>query len=196
MTDASDTRSEIIDAAYAVLVERGYDGFTTKAVADRAGRNQSLVHYYFDTKRDLLLGLFEDGLADIDVEVEALATDDDPTSRLLSLATFMVGTDTGEDDFKRVLLELRAQAPYHDELRDVLERDREFLEGFVADIVEEGIERGEFRDVDVETFAATYVTTILGAQTNIAVFGEDAHAERAVAGLEDIVDGYLVRDGE
>jgi AcrR family transcriptional regulator len=49
------TRTRIVDASVAVLVEVGLDGFTTPAVAGRAGVAQGSVFRYFPTKRDLLV---------------------------------------------------------------------------------------------------------------------------------------------
>lgn len=195
MTDESDTRTVILDAAYTVLVEHGYDGFTTQAVADEAGRNQSLVHYYFETKRDLVHALLEKGLADLEEQVERFSTDDDPTDRLVTLAEFMI--ETSDDDSlasKRVLLELVAQAPYDDALREAIADDRERIQTYIADVVREGIDRGKFRDVDVEEFAVTYETAIGGAQMNAAVFENEANDERLVAGLQSVVEEYLLRE--
>ena len=44
------TRTLILDAARDVLRESGYAGATTRAVADRAGVQLSLVHYHFRGK--------------------------------------------------------------------------------------------------------------------------------------------------
>lgn len=53
---ANRTRERLLDAAVAVLVERGLAGFTTPAVASLAGTAQGTVFRYFPTKRDLLVG--------------------------------------------------------------------------------------------------------------------------------------------
>jgi AcrR family transcriptional regulator len=41
------TRSRLLAAAAALIVERGWSAVTTRAVAERAGVNQALVHYHF-----------------------------------------------------------------------------------------------------------------------------------------------------
>ncbi|TDF94799.1 TetR/AcrR family transcriptional regulator [Paenibacillus piri] len=48
-----DKREKIIDAAYKVLAERGYDEASTKEIARTAGVAQGLIGYYFSNK-DLL----------------------------------------------------------------------------------------------------------------------------------------------
>ncbi|MCG8692909.1 MAG: TetR/AcrR family transcriptional regulator [Minwuiales bacterium] len=46
-------RAKILQAAEHVFAERGYDGATTAAIADRAGLPKANVHYYFGTKNAL-----------------------------------------------------------------------------------------------------------------------------------------------
>lgn len=53
------TRLRILDAAREVLLERGYGGTSTRAVADQAGVRLSLVHYHFGGKQALLVAVLE-----------------------------------------------------------------------------------------------------------------------------------------
>jgi TetR/AcrR family transcriptional regulator len=49
----------LLDAAEALLVDVGYAGVTVRALAERAGVNQGLVHYYFGSMEELLLQTLE-----------------------------------------------------------------------------------------------------------------------------------------
>jgi len=49
-----DTRTQILDAARDALAEDGYARTTTRAIAERAGVQLSLVHYHFGGKQRLL----------------------------------------------------------------------------------------------------------------------------------------------
>jgi AcrR family transcriptional regulator len=53
------TRSQIVAAARAVLADNGYAGTSTRAVADAADVQLSLVHYHFGGKRGLLAAVLE-----------------------------------------------------------------------------------------------------------------------------------------
>jgi AcrR family transcriptional regulator len=55
----------LLAAAEALLVEVGHAGITVRRLAERAGVNHGLVHYYFGSMQDLLLQVverFTDGL--------------------------------------------------------------------------------------------------------------------------------------
>jgi AcrR family transcriptional regulator len=52
------TRSDLMDAAEAVMREEGYAAVTSRRLAERAGLNQQTVYYYFQTMDDLLLAAY------------------------------------------------------------------------------------------------------------------------------------------
>jgi AcrR family transcriptional regulator len=53
------TRLRILDAARDLLVESGFGGTSTRAVAERADTQLSLVHYHFGGKQQLLAAVLE-----------------------------------------------------------------------------------------------------------------------------------------
>ena len=54
------TRDRIVDAAYEVLAEKGYDATTFKEIARSAEAAQGLIHYYFGSKDQLLLEVLKE----------------------------------------------------------------------------------------------------------------------------------------
>jgi AcrR family transcriptional regulator len=60
-TDESKTRTTLLDAAEAILLEDGYASVTSRRVAERAGVNAALVYYYFDSMDGLFVELFRRG---------------------------------------------------------------------------------------------------------------------------------------
>ena len=58
-----ETRDRILDAAHRVFTRRGTAGSRTQEIADEAGVNKALVHYYFGTKAALADAIFERALA-------------------------------------------------------------------------------------------------------------------------------------
>ena len=45
-----ETRARIVDAALALFGEYGFDGASTRDIAERAGVNAPAIGYYFDNK--------------------------------------------------------------------------------------------------------------------------------------------------
>jgi TetR/AcrR family transcriptional regulator, regulator of cefoperazone and chloramphenicol sensitivity len=50
-------RTALLQAAFDVIAEAGFEGLRTRAVAMRAGVNIATLHYYFPSKQDLIEGL-------------------------------------------------------------------------------------------------------------------------------------------
>jgi len=56
--DRGTTETAILDAAERVFAEAGFHGATTRAIAEGAGANPALIHYYFGTKEALYEAVF------------------------------------------------------------------------------------------------------------------------------------------
>jgi AcrR family transcriptional regulator len=53
-----DTETKILQVAETIFREKGYSGCKTQEIADRAGINKALLHYYFKSKRVLFERVF------------------------------------------------------------------------------------------------------------------------------------------
>lgn len=53
----TDSREKILQAAFTVLSRNGYENTSIKEIAEEAGVAQGLVHYYFKSKQQLVLGV-------------------------------------------------------------------------------------------------------------------------------------------
>ena len=56
---SSDTEQKILDAATDVFLEKGHDGARMQEIADKAGINKALLHYYFRSKQKLFRTVFK-----------------------------------------------------------------------------------------------------------------------------------------
>src|ERR1700744_766489 len=55
--DAGKRRAALLQAAFDVVAEVGFEGLRTRAVAQRAAVNIATLHYYFPSKQHLIEGL-------------------------------------------------------------------------------------------------------------------------------------------
>jgi|GEM_PF-1187766 len=203
VSDDASTREELLEAAYEVLVDPEIEGFTTAAVAEAAGRNQSLVHYHFDTKGDLVIDLFEYLHEVSDVPFDADGPAEAPRERLETLLLSLVWTEddaaphegTAEEarQFKRGLLWLSSKAVTDEELRAAMAADFESLWESVHATIEAGQAAGDFReDVDAEAATALFLAAAGGAQTWDAMYGEDARDDLVVDAMRTLIEEWLV----
>ena len=72
-----------LDAAQAIIIEKGTTDFTVQEVVDRSRQSLRSFYLQFDGKHELLLALFEDALSRSADQIRAAtATEDDPLGRL------------------------------------------------------------------------------------------------------------------
>ena len=183
---AGSSREAIMTATFTALSEHGYADITIQAIADEFEKSKSLILYHYDSKDALMTAFMEWILEEFLDRVEGDQSDD-PATRLRRMARLVIGVDeaNGTDAFHTALLELRAQAPYNEALRaQLVENDRRIRERIAAD-VREGIERGQFRPVDPESFAAAFRSAIEGAESHAVILGDDAPNETALAGIDE-----------
>jgi AcrR family transcriptional regulator len=102
------TTIAFMDAAEHLLFEVGYAGVTTRAVAEAAGVNHGLVHYYFGSMEELLTQTLERFVDQLAEALEALYDDPDLTfaDKWRLGSRFWVEEPTSR--FPKILLELLA----------------------------------------------------------------------------------------
>jgi len=55
-----DTKQKILESALAELKTKGRSGARLQSIADHCGVNKAMIHYYFNTKKELCDKVFED----------------------------------------------------------------------------------------------------------------------------------------
>lgn len=58
--ERNETEQKILAAAKEVFTEKGYEGARMQEIADKAGINKALMHYYFRSKDNLFHAIFKD----------------------------------------------------------------------------------------------------------------------------------------
>ena len=117
-TSARATAEEaLLDAAERLLVEVGHAGITTRGLAEEAGVNHGLVHYYFGTMEDLFVSVLERFTQRLIERQREMYASDEPFLKKWRRAMRYLETDF-ESGYQKVWLELQAMAWNHPELRD------------------------------------------------------------------------------
>ena len=110
----------LLDAAERLLVDIGYAGITTRKLAEEAGVNHGLVHYYFGSNEQLLVRTLERFTERLIARQRELYAADMPFAEKWRTAMrFLVAEDLA---YEKVWLELQALAWNDDALRERLAR--------------------------------------------------------------------------
>jgi AcrR family transcriptional regulator len=108
----------LMDAAERLLVEVGYAGITTRRLAEEAGVNHGLVHYYFGSNESLLVRALERFTERmIERQRELYAAESPFVDKWRTAMRYLVSEDLS---YQKVWLELQALAWNNTELQSRL----------------------------------------------------------------------------
>jgi AcrR family transcriptional regulator len=111
----------LLDAAERLLVQQGYAGITSRALASEAGVNNGLVHYYFGSMEEVLVQVLERFTERLIVRQRAMY--DGPGSFLEKWRTaWRFQEDDLRDGYSKIWLELQALAWNQPQLRERIAR--------------------------------------------------------------------------
>ena len=163
---AHDSRSQILDAAIALIAEAGIAGVHFPVVAERAGVSSSLPRYYFPTIRGLIAAALDRNaeltLARVERRAEAVA---DPLERLRDAYAYEVALDADLVRPNWVLWsELQRQSILHADRRSqAVDRLRGWM-AYDAELIGALQEDGRVaRDLDLTAATMRLVATLNGA---------------------------------
>jgi TetR/AcrR family acrAB operon transcriptional repressor len=146
---SEERKAQILDAAAAVFSREGFHQAPMADIADEAGLSKGTLYLYFESKDDLISALLEhfyrEALGSLP---EMVAAEGTATERLLKIGRSVV---SGMQDMLQTLplsFEFYAEAARQEQVRLFFKEYFAESYGFLSTIVEQGIERGEFRPVD------------------------------------------------
>jgi AcrR family transcriptional regulator len=127
----------LLDAAEHLLLEIGYAQITTRRLAERAGVNHGLVHYYFGSMEDLLLRAVERFTDQLIVRQKAMYAAESPFIEKWRQAMAFLDEDS-ESGYSKVRLEMQAMGWNNDAVRARLQAVHQQW----VDVVTPAFERG------------------------------------------------------
>ncbi len=142
-------RSQILRAARAVFIDKGFMAARVQDIARRAGLSKGAVYFYFDSKRDLLHALVEEEHATSLGFLEQAAGDTRPASvKLLDLGRRYLDYFAGLKSPPRFFILMSEMAIRDEEIRDRVQQMHQRFIDELAAIIAEGQAQGEFGPVD------------------------------------------------
>lgn len=175
----AERKEEILSAACEVVSEVGYKSVRVADVARRAGISTGSVHYYFDTKRDLMHAAFEWNFArSIERRRDLLEARQSPVQRLEAfIASYLPHDDTTIAAW-RVWVELWVEAIHDSDLQELNERVYGEWRRTVAAIIRDGQDQGMFRPDDPVHMANALIGMIDGLSLQVLMRSKAMTVER------------------
>jgi len=146
--------AELLSAALDLFVERGFAGTRLDDVAARAGVSKGTLYLYFENKEELFKALVRENIVErISAARDELSSFAGSSAELLRTLVNRWWREFGATQAGGISKLMMAESGNFPEItRFFVEEVIEPWHWLVGAVIERGIERGEFRPVDVETF--------------------------------------------
>lgn len=142
---APQRREQIVQALFDCLAEKGHETVTIKDIARKAGLHYGVIHYYFASKDDILSAMAERIVAKYGRLFRERVKSANRASQKLRVALgFLVDEFIFNRRLNRVFYNLVQMAFQREAVRVALRKQIRQYRGLVVELVQEGIERGEF----------------------------------------------------
>jgi AcrR family transcriptional regulator len=147
-----------LDAAERLLVEIGHEGITTRRLAEEAGANHGLVHYYFGSMENLLVRVLERFTERLIARQREMYAQDIPFIEKWRQAMRYLDEDR---PYQKIWLELTALSWNRPELREHIARVDEQWRSVLLEALEQAQREHEI-DVPNEALVSLVMTFNLG----------------------------------
>jgi AcrR family transcriptional regulator len=161
-------RSDIIQAAAQIIREKGYHGTSMQDIADAVQLQKASLYHHVTSKQEILFTILEQAMDLLIADMRAVVDSPLSPEEKLHLAMQVYMGRLAEDaDLSTVLLLEYRSLERKLKSRHIARRDR--YEGLWRQIIQEGVDRGVFRPVDVTVVSFA----ILGVQNWMITWFKD-----------------------
>jgi AcrR family transcriptional regulator len=179
-------RRELVLAAYQLIAESGLEELRTRDIAAKVGINISTLHYYFETKEDLIAAVV-DHMTELFRTLRApLAPGASALDELRHSFVTQMYRRRVEPSLELVVQEMMLRARRDEKVRARLELMLLGWNGYVESVIARGVREGDFaRDLDPKIAAAVVTSYSMGSNLQHGVrpstFPEEGGYERLVS---------------
>jgi AcrR family transcriptional regulator len=158
----SSTRARILDATVEVMAEVGLDRVRGRVVADRAGVNPALVHYYFGTMAALVVEAAQHALVnDLGPSIEAFASRGTVQEGVAAILDWIV--EHGRTPGATILAEAMVKATRDPKFRSWSRNAARRFRALILERLEQGRDAGEIDSaLDLEATAMLLAAALDG----------------------------------
>lgn len=200
-TDKEAKRKQIIEAALQVFARQGLSNFKMADIAIEARVGKGTLYEYFRTKEELIIGSVSQFMLEFEQHVaERIMSIEGPSEKIRKLIEASLEFCLMNEERLNALLDFYAvgipRSGGQASLMDLSPRYQEVI-GWVAAVIQEGIDCGEFRRTDTRAAASTIVAVLDGLIFQAAIGVVSIKAGGMADKLCDVfLGGLLRRDNE
>jgi AcrR family transcriptional regulator len=156
-------RNQILDAATKVFVRLGFQHARMDDIVEESGLSKGTLYWYFKSKEDIINAisrrLFTGELENLEGLLEAEGT---VSERLMQLTNYRVAGLKRMSNLVPIIFEFYAVAVHQQWVKQFIGEYFKHFRGLLEDLINQGIDRGEFYPVNAAETAISFASMYEG----------------------------------
>jgi AcrR family transcriptional regulator len=165
-SNAKAKRTEITQALYRCIVKQGYVNTSVRDISKEAGMRNGLIHYYFESKDEILSELLQDIVEEYTQNLRSLAEenlDKSPRERLRLGIDYIFKNLVGNRDLTRTFYEFWNLSEHNEKLRKLLKGCYRKYMSNVEELISDCLRESGNSSINIHDLATFLVSAFEGA---------------------------------
>ena len=173
-----DTKESILRSAERLFAEKGFELTTVREIASKSGVNVAMIYYYFKTKEGLHQEIIEDSFNHLFRSLkEGVDQEKEPEEKIYDIIKVYIDFFFHHKDLHRIILRETVSRSGHIEMFVKKYISKNF--DLVHSIIQEGVQKGVFRELDTALSTFSLIGMILYYFTYQPIFTRLVSPEKA-----------------
>ena len=156
-------KAQILDAALAVIVQKGYENSRMDDIVVSSKMSKGAIYWYYKSKKEIYLSLVNHWVHNYSAVLNHIVdTDRSASDQLRSLFQYFIVQYEKDPVVFKALLEFWSMAGRDPEFNDKLQKVYSEFVNLISTIIQQGMDNGEFKNLDVDITAMSIMVNIEG----------------------------------
>ena len=187
-------KAQILDAALAVIVQKGYENSRMDDIVASSKMSKGAIYWYYKSKKEIYLSLVNHWVHNYSAVLNHIVdTDRSASDQLRSLFQYFIVQYEKDPVVFKALLEFWSMAGRDPEFNDKLQKVYSEFVNLISTIIQQGMDNGEFKNLDVDITAMSIMVNIEGIMWFTLFKLKNTSARKYIQTISDFILSGLIK---
>jgi AcrR family transcriptional regulator len=187
-------KAQILDAALAVIVQKGYENSRMDDIVASSKMSKGAIYWYYKSKKEVYLSLVNHWVHNYSAVLNHIVdTDRSASDQLRSLFQYFIVQYEKDPVVFKALLEFWSMAGRDPEFNDKLQKVYSEFVNLISTIIQQGMDNGEFKNLDVDITAMSIMVNIEGIMWFTLFKLKNTSAREYIKTISDFILSGLIK---
>jgi AcrR family transcriptional regulator len=187
-------KAQILDAALAVIVQKGYENSRMDDIVASSKMSKGAIYWYYKSKKEVYLSLVNHWVHNYSAVLNHIVdTDRSASDQLRSLFQYFIVQYEKDPVVFKALLEFWSMAGRDPEFNDKLQKVYSEFVNLISTIIQQGMDNGEFKNLDVDITAMSIMVNIEGIMWFTLFKLKNTNAREYIQTISDFILSGLIK---